>query len=237
MQSDSKEKILKLEKIFSIKTKDKKLFERALRHSSYTKENELNSLENYERLELLGDAVLKLCMSDILYKKFPEYSEGQLTKIRSIIVSDKTLAQAAFDIGLDKLVILGKQEEKSGGRKLKSIIACAFEAVLGAYYLEGKFTKLSEFLANVFESKIVEVDENGEKFNAKAVLQEYTQAQSKSTPKYFVVDEVGPQHDKTFVVEVCYQDEILATGKGKTKREAEQAAAYAACVNVGAIDK
>lgn len=237
MQSDAKEKISKLEKIFEIETKDKNLFERALKHGSFTKENEISSLENYERLEFLGDAVLKLCMSDILYKKFPDYAEGQLTKIRSIIVSDNVLAQVAFVLGLDKLIILGKREEKMGGRGRKSIVACAFEAVLGAYYLEGKFEKLSQFLAKVFEAKIVEVDENEEKFNAKAVLQEYTQSQSKTTPEYKVVDEVGPQHNKIFVVEVCYEDKILATGKGKTKKEAEQEAAYGACIKVGAIKK
>lgn len=235
MQSDSKEKISKLEKLFKIKTKSKNLFENALTHSSYTKENELNSLSNYERLEFLGDAVLKLCVSDILYKKFPDYAEGQLTKIRSIIVSDATLAEIALCLELDKLIILGRHEEKMGGRKLKSIVACAFEAILGAYFLEGNFEKLSGFLSKTFEEKIDEVDKNGEKFNAKAVLQEYTQSQSKTTPEYKVVEEIGPEHNKIFVVEVLYEGEILATGKGKTKRDAQQDAAYQACVKVGAI--
>lgn len=238
MQLDSKnfgEKIIKLEKIFGIKTKDSELFQKALTHSSYTRENNLNSLENYERLEFFGDAVLKLFISEILYKKFPEYAEGDLTKIRSIIVSDNILAESAKQIGLDKLVVLGRQEEKTGGRERKSIIACAFEAVLGAYYLEGKFSEISNFLENNFEKTIQEVDDNFEKFNAKAVLQEYTQSQNKKLPEYKIVEEFGPEHDKIFVVAVSYMDKVLASGQGKTKREAEQDAAYKACIKLGAI--
>lgn len=229
-------KLALLEGMFGIKTVKPELFEKALTHSSFTRENEICTLENYERLEFLGDAVLKLCISNILYKNFPEYAEGDLTKIRSIIVSDNTLAETAQKIGLDKLLILGKQEEKTGGRKRKSIMACAFEAILGAYYLEGKFKEISDFLENIFEDSIKEVDEHFEKFNAKAILQEYTQSLNKEIPKYELVDERGPQHDKTFVVEVSYKNEVLARGEGKTKREAEQASAYQACTELGVIE-
>ncbi len=235
MQSDFKEKILKLEKIFQIEILNKELFAKSLTHGSFTRENEMDSLGNYERLEFLGDAVLKLCISDILYKKFPEYAEGELTKIRSIVVSDNTLSKIAQKIKLAPIMILGKQEEKMGGRNRSSILACTFEAILGAYYLEGKFEEVSAFLAKTFEVFIEEVDKNFEKFNAKAILQEYTQAQNKEIPYYKIVNEIGPQHDKIFVVEVSYMDEVLASGKGKTKREAEQACAYEACVKLGAI--
>jgi len=224
-----------LEKIFKIKPENQKLFENALTHGSFTKENNITSLESYERLEFLGDAVLKLCVSDILYKNFPKYDEGNLTKIRSVIVSDATLAQITKKTGLASLIIIGKREEKSGGRKRTSILACAFEAVLGAYYLEGKIKELSIFLEKVFEPFIKDVDENFEKFNAKAVLQEYTQSQNKETPDYKIIEEIGPQHEKVFVVEVSYMDEVLATGKGKTKKEAEQAGAYAACLKLRVI--
>ena len=122
----------------------------------------MSLLENYERLEFLGDAVLKLCISEILYKKFPEYLEGDLTKIRSIIVSDNILAEIAKQIGISELLVLGKNEEKTGGRERKSIIACAFEAILGAYYLEDKYTELSEVLAKIFASFIKDVDEHFE---------------------------------------------------------------------------
>lgn len=235
MQSDFSEKLNKLEKIFNIKINEPQFFEKALTHSSYTRENGLGQLVNYERLEFLGDAVLKLCVSDILYKNFPEYPEGELTKIRSIIVSDNTLAEITEKIGLNLLMILGEQEEKTGGRKRKSIMACAFEAVLGAYYLCGELDKLLKFLENVFMPYIQDVDKNFEKFNAKAVLQEYTQGVNKKTPIYKIIEEKGPEHDKIFVVEVSYMEEVLASGSGKTKKEAEQDGAYNACKKLGVI--
>lgn len=239
MPSSDCEKLTKkfnlLEKIFQIKIKDSKIFEKALTHSSFTREKELDALESYERLEFLGDAVLKLCVSDIVYKKFPDYAEGELTKIRSIVVSDNVLAKVAEEIGLSPLVILGKQEEKMGGRTRASILACAFEAILGAYYLEENLNAISKFLEKTLTPMIEEVDENFEKFNAKAVLQEYTQSLNKKIPHYNVVEEIGPQHDKIFVVEVSYMEEILAVGRGKTKREAEQDAAYNACVKLKVI--
>ena len=227
--------LITLEEIFGVKPETQKLFEKALTHSSFTKENNITSLENYERLEFLGDAVLKLCVSDILYKNFPKYDEGNLTRIRSVIISDTTLAEITKQVGLSALIIIGKREEKSGGRKRKSILACAFEAILGAYYLEGKIQELSAFLEKVFEPFIKDVDEHFEKFNAKAILQEYTQSQNKQTPDYIIVEETGPQHEKIFVIEVSYMEEVLAMGKGKTKKEAEQNAAYAACEKLGVI--
>lgn len=234
MPSDCK-KLELLGKIFQIKIKDSKIFEQALTHSSFTRENEMSSLESYERLEFLGDAVLKLCISEILYKKFPDYAEGELTKIRSIIVSDNILAKIAEEIGLAQLVTLGRQEEKMGGRSRSSILACTFEAILGAYYLEENYSEISKFLEQTFAIMIEEVDEHFEKFNAKAVLQEHTQSLNKKIPDYKIIEEIGPQHDKIFIVEVSYMDEILAVGRGKTKREAEQDAAYSACVKLNVI--
>lgn len=221
--------------IFQIQPTNQELYEKALTHSSFTKENELNILNSYERLEFLGDAVLKLCISDILFKLFPDYQEGELTKIRSIVISDAVLAKITTQIGLDKLIILGKQEEKMGGRRRKSILACAFESVLGAYYVEGNFKELSIFLEKCMSEYIKEVDADFDKFNAKATLQEYTQSLSKETPNYKIVQELGPQHNKTFVIEVSYQGKILASGKGQTKKEAEQAAAHSACEKLGII--
>lgn len=235
MQSGFKEKIKKLEQIFHIKPKDLKIFEKALTHSSFTRENDISTLENYERLEFLGDAVLKLCISDILYKMFPEYAEGELTKIRSIIVSDNILSKVAEKMELAPLIVLGAQEEKMGGRSRSSILACTFEAILGAYYLCNKYKELSIFLEKLFAPFIKDIDEHFEKFNAKAVLQEYTQSINKKIPDYRIVEEIGPQHDKIFVVEVSYMNEILASGRGKTKREAEQDAAYSACVKLEVI--
>jgi len=228
-------KLEQLEKIFQVKPENPDIFEKALTHTSYTKEKNINVLDSYERLEFLGDAVLKLSISSILYKNFPNYAEGELTKIRSIIVSDNTLADIALQLGLAPLIVLGKQEAKTGGRTKKSILACAFESLLGAYYLDGKYHELLGFLEKVFEPMIKDVDENFEKFNAKAVLQEYTQSMNKKVPDYKIIEELGPEHDKIFVVAVSFMEEILATGRGKTKRDAEQAGAYEACIKLGVI--
>lgn len=214
----------KLENIFGIEISDATLFKVALTHTSYSAENDI--LENYERLEFLGDAVLKLCVSEILYKLYPEYSEGSLSKIRSIIVSDETLSTLVDKLSLHELILLGKQEEKMGGRNKQSIKACAFEALLGAFYLNRKFKKIEKFLKKNLIDLIKEVDNNFDRYNSKEVLQEYTQGKTKTLPEYRVVKEEGPAHNKTFTVEVSYQGDVLSTGLGKTKREAEKDAAY-----------
>lgn len=224
-----------LEEIFGINIDNPDFFKRALTHPSYTKEQELPYVENYERLEFLGDAVLKLAASDILFKKYPEYTEGDLSKIRSIVVSDNTLSKIAEKIGFCELIILARHEAKQGLAHIESVCACAFEAVLGAYYLDGKFEYVIPFLEKVLMPYIEEVDKNFEKFNAKAILQEYTQGLTKETPVYSLVGESGPAHNKTFEVEVAYQDKVVAKGIGKTKKEAEQHAAYEACKILGAI--
>ena len=164
-----------LSEIFSIKIDNETIFKEALTHPSYSKENNLNY--NYERLEFLGDAVLKLLISDVLYKKYPDYTEGNMSKIRSIVVSDAILYEICEKTGLSKLIILGRHEQKC--RQLESVCACAFEAILGAYYLDGKYKELIGFVEKNFNSYIEDVDQNFEKFNAKAMLQEFTQGQSK----------------------------------------------------------
>jgi ribonuclease-3 len=224
-----------LERIFGIKANDKELFKKALRHTSYTKENEMDVLESYERLEFLGDAVLKLVISEILYRKYPEYQEGELTKIRSIVVSDSMLSVIARDIGLDKLVNLGSNEEKHGLRKIESICACALEAVLGAYYMDGNFKKLYTFMEKTFLPYIEDVNGNFQKYNAKAMLQEYTQGQNREIPVYKITGETGPAHEKVFTIEVLYQGSVIAQGSGRTKKEAEQKGALEACEKLGVI--
>lgn len=223
----------KLEEIYGIKIDNTDFFKKALTHPSYTKENELSFTESYERMEFLGDAVLKLITSDILFKKYTEYPEGELSKIRSIVVADVTLNKIANEIGLCDLIILGRHEEKQGFRKLESICACVFEAVLGAYYLDGKFNELVKFLEKVLIKYIEEVDKNFEKYNAKALLQEYTQSVNKEIPVYKLVNQSGPDHNKVFVIEVSYNNQVLASGEGKSKKEAEQHAAYEACKVLG----
>ncbi len=225
-----------LEEIFKVKIDSPVYFKRALTHPSYTKEKNLPYIENYERLEFLGDAVLKLAVSDILFKKFPDYQEGDLSKIRSIVVSDNTLFKIANEIGLCDLIILAHHEAKQGLAHIESVCACSFEAVLGAYYLDGKFEQIVSFLKKVLMPYIIDVDKNFEKFNAKALLQEYTQALTKETPVYSLISETGPDHNKTFTVAVSYSGKKISEGSGKTKKEAEQNAAYQACKILGVIN-
>lgn len=224
-----------VEEIFKIKINDSSLFVKALTHPSYTQEKEMSYCECYERLEFLGDAVLKLSISDVLYKMFPDYAEGKMSKIRSIIVSDHTLSNISREIGLSKLIIAGTHEVKNGIKNLESVTACAFEAVLGAYYLDGKFDELLKFIEETFIPYINDVNNNLEKYNAKALLQEYTQSLTKETPVYTLVSESGPDHKKTFTVDVSYKNEVIARGEGKTKKDAEQKAAYEACKILGVV--
>lgn len=223
-----------LENIYGIKIDNLDLFKKALTHPSYTKEQELPYVENYERLEFLGDAVLKLVASELLLQKYVDYPEGELSKIRSIIVSDSILSQIAHDIGLCNLIIVAKHEAKQGIKNIESVCACAFEAVLGAFYLDGKLNDIKRFLERVLTPYIEKVNGNFEKYNAKALLQEYTQSIDKKTPNYKLVQEVGPAHNKTFTIEVEYQGTV-AQGVGKTKKDAEQQAAYEACKILGVI--
>ena len=225
-----------LKEIFEISIDNSELFIKALTHPSYTKEKDISHLENYERLEFLGDAVLKLTVSDILYKKYPESTEGELSKIRSIVVSDNTLFHIVQQNGLSEYIRLGKHEEKQGCRKLESICACAFEALLGAFYLDGKFDLLLGYIEKTFLPYIEEVDKNFEKYNAKALLQEYTQSINKDLPNYIMKGEKGPDHNKTFIVDVEYHGEVIASGVGKSKKEAEQKAAYDACLKFGVVE-
>lgn len=224
-----------ISEIFGIETVTKENYKYALTHSSYTKENNLPETQCYERLEFLGDAVLKLTVSDVLFRVYPESREGELSKIRSIVVSDNTLAEIAKKNGLSDLIIMSKHEEKQGCRKLNSICACAFEAVLGAYYLDGKFAEVEDYIEKTFMPYIKDVEQNFIKYNAKAILQEYTQDKSKLPPEYTVINEEGPAHKRIFEVQVVYNDEVLATEKGYSKKEAEQKCAYSACEKLGLI--
>ena len=195
-----------LEEIFGEKNDLVKI---ALTHPSYTKENNFDDTENYERLEFFGDSVLKLFTSKLLYEAYPKAPEGELSKIRSILVSDAILAKIAVKIGLDKLMILGPAEEKQGGRKRESNIACTLEAVLGAYYLNGEQGKIENFIKDYVMPYAEDVDKHFEKYNAKDIFQQYTQSVNKTLPVYKTVAVKGPAHKPEFEVELewrsyCY---------------------------------
>lgn len=234
MQSDCSEQNLKtfIENL-GFKDFSLELIKTAFTHSSYTQENNQSYLKCYERLEFLGDAVLKMAVTDYLYTKFSDKEEGFLTKIRSIVVSDEILFKVAQKINIAPHIILGKAEEKCGGRKLESIQACVMEAMFGALYLSSDKETLNGFIANELAQYIDDIAENRTIYNAKAILQEFTQGESKCLPEYKIIKETGVAHNKTFTVEVCYKNNVIACAEGKTKKQAQQEAAYIACKNLG----
>jgi ribonuclease-3 len=212
------------------------LYHMALTHSSYTYENKLSVLCNYERLEFLGDAVLKLIVSQLLYERFPQYREGDLTKIRSVIVSDAVLAKVADQLGLGDYIVFGISEARSGGAKKQSSLACALESLLGAFYLDGQFDTCQRLLDDLLEDEITAIDLNKTKDNFKAVLQEFTQAEELGLPDYKTIEEKGPPHNKTFIIECWVNDEMIGVGRGKSKKAAQQEAAKMALQTLSVLN-
>ena len=235
----SKERIVALEefqKKYNLKFSNIELLNQAFIHTSYTNENNIDILNSYERLEFLGDAVLKLIISDILYNNFPDYKEGKLTKLRAEIVSDKHIFEYAKNLGFEELIILGKNEKKQGGQKKESILACAFEALLGAIFLEYKdfgYNKTYEFIKENFLEDILSMQNNISILNPKAILQEYTQSINQKLPIYNLIDEKGKEHDKTFFVEVSFEGKVIGKGSAKSIKQAQIEAALDAIKNLG----
>lgn len=237
LDKNRKRQLLSLLKSLNIKRpKSYELYDRALTHSSYAYENKLSNVENYERLEYLGDAVLKLVVSEYLFERFPDYREGDLTKIRAVVVSDARLADLARDINLGEYITFGASEAKSGGKNKNSNLACAFEALLGAMHLDGKLPEVRAFLRERLEAVVTLIDMSKTKDNYKAVLQEFTQADGGILPSYRTVRESGPSHNRTFFVEVYINGEMMGCGQGKSKKEAQQAAAKQALEALNALE-
>ncbi|MBR2407934.1 MAG: ribonuclease III [Lachnospiraceae bacterium] len=208
----------------------------ALTHSSYANEHHLKREGNNERLEFLGDAVLEMISSENLYKSNPQMPEGELTKLRASLVCEPTLAQCANEIDLGSFLLLGKGEEATGGRERSSILSDAFEAVIGAIYLDGGFTNAKEFVERTVLSDI----EHRKLFcDSKTILQELIQSEHKGALSYRLISETGPEHKKSFTVCACLDETELARGEGKTKKAAEQEAAYRSILKLqnGAKDK
>lgn len=209
------------------------LYQQALIHSSYTYEHKLSSLQNFERLEFLGDAVLKLIVSHYLHERFPTYREGDLTKIRAVIVSDTVLAAFAKQLELSDVIIFGPSEARSGGRNKVSNLACALEALLGALFLDGQMAFATRFIENLVADAVTQVDLSKTKDNYKAALQELTQGDGYGLPEYVTVKEEGPAHNRVFHVEVVVHGEVMGIGTGNSKKVAQQHAAKMAlhCLN------
>jgi len=209
--------------------KDKDLILKALTHSSYANEKKMEKYNHNERLEFLGDAVLEVCTSDFLFKEYLDKPEGDLTRLRASIVCEPTLAECARAIHLPDFLILGKGEETTGGRYRDSIVSDAFEAVIGAIYLDGGIEEAKKFIIRFVLNDI----ENKHLFyDSKTILQETVQKLYKKKVEYKLISEEGPDHDKKFNVQVLLEDTILGEGIGRTKRKAEQQAAYQAILKI-----
>ena len=204
--------------------KDLSILKQAVTHRSYVNEHPESAMRHNERLEFLGDAVLNLTLSDLLLKKYPDLPEGSLSKIRAGQVNEKKLAALSLQLGLGAFLLIGKGEEQTGGREKASLLANAFEAVLGAIYLEGGFQSAMTFIDRLFQSHIDDDQYQGPG-DHKTFLQEYCQGKLKTMPAYTVYREEGPDHQKIFFVEVKIQGQVVSKGKGKTKKEAQQKAA------------
>ena len=202
------------------------LLDVALTHPSFNFEKNIEDAPDYERLEFLGDSVLRLVISEMLFDKYQNYDEGNLTKIRSYLVSDEFLAQLAGKINLGVFLKIGHHEEKDGGRKKESILACAMEAVFGAVFKSCDFNTAKGFISKIYNMIEVDVSMILYMYNSKELLQQYTQSKTKSLPEYELTKEYGQAHNKTYEVCVRYQGDILGNGKAKTKKEAEKIAAF-----------
>lgn len=201
------------------------LLQQAMAHRSYLYEHPDEGLESNERLEYLGDAVLTYISSVYLYRHFPHLQEGQLTALRAAAVRAETLAKFAQEIDLGRFLLLGKGEEKSGGRTRPLLLSSAFEALTGAILLDQGLDAVTDFLERFLPREFDDIVAERRQENFKSLLQEHTQGQMQATPVYRTVRTSGPSHARTFEVEVLVRDEVVGSGSGRSKREAEQAAA------------
>jgi ribonuclease-3 len=213
-----------LEAVLGYHFKDRALLETALRHASWCNEQTGRGDEDNERLEFLGDAVLDLVVGHRLMTRYPQLREGELSVTRAQVVSEAGLSEVAGQLDIGRWLLLGKGEEKSGGRGKPSILADAFEAILAAVYLDGGFDAAQDMVQRLLAHRIETVEFKGF-YDFKTRLQETAQARLKATPTYSVVQELGPDHDKRFVVAVMIGEDEWARAVGKSKKEAEQMAA------------
>lgn len=213
---------------------NKKLLTQAFIHRSYINENANTGLFHNERLEFLGDAVLELVVTDFLYAKYPNKQEGDLTSYRAALVNANILGTIAQDeLGMNDFVLLSKGEAKDTGRARLSILADAFEAVIGALYLDQGYDACVAFISKTILGKTEDLVKRGAWKDAKSLLQEKTQEKIGVTPAYKVLEEIGPDHDKRFVIGVYFGVDLIAQGEGKSKQEAEQQAAERALQEKG----
>lgn len=214
------------------------ILEKSLTHSSYSNEDKAYNKVNNERLEFLGDAVLGVSVSRFIFDKFPNYPEGDLTKLRSQVVCEDTLSLVAGNLNLGKYLLLGKGEEASGGRERKSILADAVEAVIAAIYLDGGYKEAEKFVLDNITNYIKLAVKGKVVTDFKSYLQEYYQSKSQVCKiRYLVTKEEGPDHEKMFHVNVVVNKKVVGKGAGKSKKIAEQNAAKDALIQEGQFNE
>jgi len=222
---DERKTLAELENKLGYAFSDLTLLKQALSHKSYVNENKLNTLSHYERLEFLGDAVLELGISDLLMKHFPYSREGELSKLRASIVNETALSDVARQFDLGKYIFLGKGEEQCDGREKNSLISDAFEALLGAVFLDSDFNTVFCIIKKFFLPVIQKATKEDINRDYKTKLQEEVQNVFKIAPQYRLVSEAGPDHDKTFEIHLYISGKKVGEGVGKSKKQAEQNAA------------
>jgi ribonuclease-3 len=207
----------------------------ALKHRSYLIVSDQRKGVANERLEFLGDAVLDLVSSEYFYQHYPVKLEGELTQMKSVLVSGSVLAREARRFGLGKYLLLSDNEAKTGGRNRRSILEDAFEALVGAIYLDGGYNQARKFLHRELLEYSKDIFQDARHQNYKSMLLEYTQAKGIDAPEYLIKEEIGPEHRKQFVVEVMMDNTICGVGEGRTKKHAEQMAAREAARDLNLI--
>ena len=196
--------------------------------------NETGNKSNNERLEFLGDSILGAVCATLLYQNFKDKPEGELAKIKAVVVSEDILSGIALNLGIDKMLLLGKGEEMSGGRTKKAILADALEALIGALYLDSGYKPAFDFVGDCIQPEIDKVTGTNYHKDYKSILQEYCQREYRCYPDYVVVKRTGPEHDRTFWIEVRIGDKVYGAGSGRNKKSAEQEAAKAAWEQIAA---
>lgn len=226
--SENMEILKELEAVIHYTFKDKSNLLLALTHSSFANEKRNLGRTSNERIEFLGDAVLNIVTSEYIYRNFPNLPEGEMTKTRAAIVCESSLMKCACQISLGKYLFLGKGEENTGGRSRTSILSDAFEALIGAIFLDGGLTEAKNFIFGAMKEYLQDFH-NSELFtDYKTQFQEHIQKKGEQRISYKILEEKGPDHNKIFVAQVNVGDEVLGTGEGRNKKEAEQHAAKAA---------
>lgn len=219
------ENFLEFENLIGISFKNKNLLKEAFTHRSYLNENQSWGIAHNERLEFLGDAVLELVVTENLFIEYPQHDEGLLTSVRAALVNYQTLSRLAKEIGMERYILMSKGEAKDNGRARDVILANAFEALLGAIYLDSGYHQSSDFIKKYVLSLTKEIFEKNLFKDAKSLFQEIAQEKFKITPTYNVVDEYGPDHNKIFKVGVFLDNKKISEGEGYSKQEAETEAA------------